>query len=554
MADNISYFRTTARPQPRFGGGSGSLSRPRRRRGPVFGLVTVLVLGLCALAAGVIALVSSNPGLDGSGAGLASVGMPLGGGKIQHVTVNTGNNTPPIPVEVRGNEIWPLTTLRAGESLSVQVVIKRPGWVSWLTGSTVRITRTIVTPTAHLSSRFLTLNRGSTLRVAFDTPVRAIAYSTQGPMTRKALSAPQSSVALPRTSAAGSILVAGIPKTWERAQAQMVSWFPAGLARASVVSNPAPGARLGPEQRIVLTFSKPVASVLGRTKPALTPATPGTWHVLSSHAIAFQPSGYGYGLGASVRIGLPGGLDVVGGAGSSATWSVPGGTTMRLHQLLAGLGYLPVNFQYAGTPPANTPAAQIQAAANPPKGSFSWRYGNTPAQLRADWSPTASGVVTRGAIMAFQNNEGMDPTGVASPAVWQALIKATIAGQRNTFGYTFVSVSEGSPETEHTWHNGRVVESGLVNTGIGAAPTATGTYPVFEHLRVTTMTGTNPDGTPYSDPGIPWVSYFNGGDALHGFIRASYGFPQSLGCVEMPYSEAAAVWPYTPIGTLVDVQ
>ena len=49
------------------------------------------------------------------------------------------------------------------------------------------------------------------------------------------------------------------------------------------------------------------------------------------------------------------------------------------------------------------------------------------------------------------------------------------------------------------------------------------------------------------------VSYFNGGDALHGFIRASYGFPQSLGCVEMPYSEAAQVYPYTPIGTLVDV-
>jgi hypothetical protein len=49
------------------------------------------------------------------------------------------------------------------------------------------------------------------------------------------------------------------------------------------------------------------------------------------------------------------------------------------------------------------------------------------------------------------------------------------------------------------------------------------------------------------------VSYFNGGDALHGFIRASYGFPQSLGCVEMPFAEAGQVWPYTPIGTIVNV-
>ena len=67
------------------------------------------------------------------------------------------------------------------------------------------------------------------------------------------------------------------------------------------------------------------------------------------------------------------------------------------------------------------------------------------------------------------------------------------------------------------------------------------------------MSGTNVDGTKYVDPGIPWVSYFNGGDALHGYIRASYGFPQSNGCVEMPYSEAEAVWPYTPVGTLVNV-
>ena len=37
------------------------------------------------------------------------------------------------------------------------------------------------------------------------------------------------------------------------------------------------------------------------------------------------------------------------------------------------------------------------------------------------------------------------------------------------------------------------------------------------------MSGTNPDGSHYSDPGVPWVSYFNGGDALHGFLRASYG-------------------------------
>jgi len=70
----------------------------------------------------------------------------------------------------------------------------------------------------------------------------------------------------------------------------------------------------------------------------------------------------------------------------------------------------------------------------------------------------------------------------------------------------------------------------------------------------TTMSGTNPDGSKYHDTGIPWVSYFNGGDALHGFIRSSYGYPQSLGCVEMSFDNAKTVYPSTPIGTLVTVQ
>ena len=49
------------------------------------------------------------------------------------------------------------------------------------------------------------------------------------------------------------------------------------------------------------------------------------------------------------------------------------------------------------------------------------------------------------------------------------------------------------------------------------------------------------------------MSYFNGGDALHAFDRASFGTPQSLGCVEMQLEEAGKVWPYTPIGTLVTI-
>ncbi len=67
------------------------------------------------------------------------------------------------------------------------------------------------------------------------------------------------------------------------------------------------------------------------------------------------------------------------------------------------------------------------------------------------------------------------------------------------------------------------------------------------------MNGTNPDGSKYSDP-VYFVSYFNGGDAVHYFPRGTYGWPQSLGCVELPYTAAEHAYPYLTYGSLVTVR
>jgi hypothetical protein len=40
---------------------------------------------------------------------------------------------------------------------------------------------------------------------------------------------------------------------------------------------------------------------------------------------------------------------------------------------------------------------------------------------------------------------------------------------------------------------------------------------------------------------------------VHYFPRASYGWQQSLGCVELPYNQAKFIWPYLTYGTLVTV-
>jgi lipoprotein-anchoring transpeptidase ErfK/SrfK len=76
---------------------------------------------------------------------------------------------------------------------------------------------------------------------------------------------------------------------------------------------------------------------------------------------------------------------------------------------------------------------------------------------------------------------------------------------------------------------------------------------VYERFPSTTMSGTNPDGSHYSDPGVRWVNYFSGGSAVHGFPRASYGSPQSVGCLELPIATAKRVFDLIGYGTLVDV-
>ncbi len=199
------------------------------------------------------------------------------------------------------------------------------------------------------------------------------------------------------------------------------------------------------------------------------------------------------------------------------------------------------------------PPSASEIPLRPQAGWFEWRFGNVPSSLAALWSPGRANVITQGAVMQFEADHGLAFDGIAGPQVWADLLKAV--ADRDVAGrpYDYVYVSTGSPEYLNLWSDGRVTFQTLVNTGIPQAPTQAGTWPVYARFTVTTMSGKNPDGSTYSDPGIPWVSYFHGGDALHGFLRSQYGFPQSLGCVEMPYSSAQTLFPYTPIGTLVTV-
>ncbi|WP_156103864.1 L,D-transpeptidase [Acidithiobacillus ferrivorans] len=164
--------------------------------------------------------------------------------------------------------------------------------------------------------------------------------------------------------------------------------------------------------------------------------------------------------------------------------------------------------------------------------------------------------------------------------------------------FTWVQVDKHAgtvaPETVTVWGMDPVTGMGnerfhivyrtQANTGV-LHSTPDGSWPIYQRYRVTTMQGAfpvplpavallaismsnpKPGGAekvsfwhgawvrwkPYDDRDIKWVSYFDGGRALHFFPRARYGFPQSAGCVEMPLSAAHMVYCLTRMGTVVTV-
>jgi lipoprotein-anchoring transpeptidase ErfK/SrfK len=226
------------------------------------------------------------------------------------------------------------------------------------------------------------------------------------------------------------------------------------------------------------------------------------------------------------------------------------GSIRFAEQILSRLHYLPLTTSAAA--PAD-PAAEAAAVYQAPTGGFSWRFGNIPHSLQKAWVPGKPNTVLRGAVIAFQHHAHLTMDGAIGPKTWAALEEADLSHQLDPAKYSYVAANLYLPQRLTVWVDGRTTLTSPVNGGVAGAPTPLGTYPVYERFTSTTMEGTNPDGSHYKDPGVPWVNYFSGGSAVHGFPRASYGSPQSVGCLELPIATAEQVYKMINYGTLVTV-
>jgi peptidoglycan hydrolase-like protein with peptidoglycan-binding domain len=344
--------------------------------------------------------------------------------------------------------------------------------------------------------------------------------------------------------------------------AQAASQRHGGLADQLRVLSISPGDSADPvsvSDPVRVVFSAPLSPE--SPLPVFSPPVAGRWQGVGGDALVFTPQ-TSLAPGTEVTLQVPAGRSGVRSATgamlarpAAAVFGAGGPSTLRLEALLCQLGYLPLTFtpqNGAGLPAQpGTDAVTLSSLKPALAGVFSWQ-GSYPAALTSQWQPGKPGVILAGAIMSFQSDHGLPTTGTTSRALWQAVLAAVELGQRNQHGYTFTLASKATPNTLTVWHNGVVVMHGLANTGAAASPTPDGTWPVYLRRRSQIMRGLTASGVPYADP-AQFVSYFHGNYAVHSMARASYGTPQSQGCVELPLSEARQVWPYLTYGSLVTV-
>ena len=129
------------------------------------------------------------------------------------------------------------------------------------------------------------------------------------------------------------------------------------------------------------------------------------------------------------------------------------------------------------------------------------------------------------------------------PSTGSASVPANIAADQR---WIDIDISK---QRAYAYQGSQLVRSFVVSTGIAAYPTITGQYHVYVRYRYADMAGVG-----WYLPNVPYVMYFYKGYGLHGtYWHNNFGTPMSHGCINFRIEDAAWVYDFTTIGTLVNL-
>jgi len=99
------------------------------------------------------------------------------------------------------------------------------------------------------------------------------------------------------------------------------------------------------------------------------------------------------------------------------------------------------------------------------------------------------------------------------------------------------------------YEGGLPVHTMWVSTGLPDTPTPVGIFRIQLKLRYDDMTGPG-----YYLPNVPYTMYFYRGYGIHGtYWHHNFGHPMSHGCINLPTDEAARLFEWADVGTLLNI-
>lgn len=172
-----------------------------------------------------------------------------------------------------------------------------------------------------------------------------------------------------------------------------------------------------------------------------------------------------------------------------------------------------------------------------------WNSKHIPVQLLNLAIINSHNIMYKSAIYHFEK-EYKIPHKLYSPqTMYTYLYQAYINHFTAKKPFVWIYVNQKIPEKLTLYEDGKIVFKSPVNTGVRDT-TVSGNFLIYARFKHIGMHGYFP-GTHiyYNDPYVPWVNFFYKGEAIHGFPRRHYGYPQSAGCIELPVNKAKKLYP-----------
>ena len=212
---------------------------------------------------------------------------------------------------------------------------------------------------------------------------------------------------------------------------------------------------------------------------------------------------------------------------------------------------------------------QLWAEADVPKpditpvdgNAFVVQAGDTPAPVLDSTQPPARATATPGSETTATSVPTEEATVVPAATETPGVVAMELLADTPTTEYVpptpGITVGDGerwidvdlTNQMVYAYEGETVVNSFVVSTGTWLTPTVTGKHKIYVKVRVQDMSGPG-----YHLKDVPYVMFFSGDYGLHGtYWHNNFGTPMSRGCVNLTIDDAAWLFSWASVGTVVNV-